>query len=76
MNPPQIAAAFGLLATVQRATLEARQRTGNNRIGTRMDGGKMQVVTWIDHDDGEVTVTPLGPYQSTAEAISALQAMR
>ena len=57
-----------LMGRIQRATLDARARTGDPTIGTTLYQGKAQIVRVVYNDKGTSTVTPVGT-PDTPEAI-------
>lgn len=63
------------LFELQRATLAARERTGDKAIGTRAHAGKVDVVRVVYDARGKATVSVLsGPHTAT-EAVVALGAL-
>jgi len=60
---------------LQAPTLAARQRTGDNRIGTQANKGRIDVVLVTPAKGGRCTVTVLHPRVTVEAAIAALNAM-
>ena len=63
------------LMIMQKATLEARQRTGDSKIGCQVNKGKWQVVTVIYPNGKKSVVTPLTGQVSFEEAVNFLNNM-
>ena len=55
------------------AAVAARERTGNPNIGTRVDAGRVQLITAAYDERGAATVTPLSDWLTPAEAVVALE---
>ena len=60
---------------IQMATLNARQRTGDKSIGTRVKQGKFQIVRVEYAKNGKSTVTELSGWLAGYELIPALNAL-
>lgn len=60
---------------IQRATLAARQRTGDNGIGTRVEAGRVQVVRVEYVKRKPANVTPLSAFVTAAEAVEFLNSL-
>lgn len=56
---------------LRRATLAARQRTGDTALGTRVNAGLFQVVR-VTYGGGRSAVQPMSEYLPAADAISFL----
>lgn len=65
------------MANLQQATLEARKRTGDKSIATRVEAGRIQVVkvTYPAGGGGRSNVEPITEYMTIGEAIRALEAL-
>lgn len=61
---------------IQTATLNARQRTGDKSIGTRVKKGKFQVVRVEYARNGKSTVTEVSGWLAGSELIPALNALK
>lgn len=61
---------------LQRATLGARERTGDKAIGVQVRAGTAEVVRVIYDKRGKATVTLLSGPHTPADAVKALEAMR
>jgi hypothetical protein len=64
------------LFQLQAATLAARERTGDKTIGTRVDSGRVQVVSVTYSPRGRSTAVPLSDWLPAADAVRALEAMQ
>ena len=66
-----------LFSEIQRATLAARARLGDSRIGTRVRAGQMQMVS-VEYPRGKrgaSVVTPLSEWMPLADVVRALDAL-
>lgn len=61
--------------TLRNATLAARQRTGDETIGTTVSAGKVQIVRVTFNAKGRSTVAPATDWLTVAEAVQALEAL-
>ena len=61
---------------IQTATLAARQRTGDNAIGTRVKKGKFQIVRVTFDAKGKCTETELSAWLAGPDLIPALNALK
>lgn len=73
MNTAQLPASF---FTLQQATVAARDRLNDKTIGTRVDGGKVQVVRVTYPNGSNATVTPVSGFLQSDEAIAFLNGMQ
>ncbi len=62
------------LLQLRNATLAARQRTGDQHIGTRVEAGKVQVVRAVPAGR-EFDVTPLTGWLTAQEALNVVRAI-
>lgn len=63
---------FKLLADIQRATLAARARTGDNSISTRVDKGRVQIVRVSFDVSGTSTIAPVSDWLPIADVPALL----
>lgn len=64
------------MLAIQKATTDARARTNNQTLGTRLGKGKLQVVRVVKHAKGPgCDVFPVTEYLPIPEAIHALNAL-
>ena len=64
------------MLAIQKATLAARERTGDKCLSTRAEAGKLQVVRVVQkgkRDDYDVF--PVSGYLPISDAISAIEAL-
>ena len=60
---------------LRRATLEARNRTGDGAISTRADSGRVQIVRAVPQENGSFDVQPVTDWLPFEAAVDALHAM-
>jgi len=63
------------LLQLRNATLAARQRTGDDHIGTRVEAGRVQVVRAVPAARGRFDVTPITGWLTAQEALNAIRAL-
>ena len=64
------------MLAIQKATIAAKARTGDGHLGTRAEGGKLQIVRVVPKGNrGDCDVLPVSRYLPISEAISALDAL-
>lgn len=63
------------LAEIQKATLQARSRTGDKTISTRAESGKIQIVRVVFDKSGKSAVTPASDWMMPANVATALAAI-
>lgn len=66
---------FATLAKLQAATTAARARTGDRRIGVRVEAGRLQIVTVTPLPDGTSAVESISDWVTADEAVAFLDAM-
>jgi hypothetical protein len=69
----QTFAAF--FSEIQRATVQARERTGIQGLGTCIRQGRYQIVIVTFPKGSRSKVEPVGPWRPMAETVMALDAM-
>ena len=68
---------FQTMQQIQAATKGAKSRTGDTTLGTRVGGGKLQVVRVIKHAKGPgCDVLPVTEFLPIAAALAYLDAMQ
>lgn len=63
------------LMELQRATLNARTSLAEPTIGTRVSGGKVQIVRVTYNPDGSSNIAELSAWLPLQDAVAALYAM-
>jgi hypothetical protein len=64
------------MLAIQKATTDAKARTGDQTLGTRVGKGKLQVVRVVKHAKGlGCDVFPVTDYLPIPEAIRAIEAL-
>ena len=68
---------FNTMQAIQKATTDAKARTSDQTLGTRVGKGKLQVVRVVKHSKGPgCDVFPVTEYLPIQEAVAYLDAMR
>lgn len=64
------------IANIQKSTLNARNRTGDGTIGTRVEKGLFQVVRVTYNGAGKSTVSQVNNFSSADQTIKFLDSMQ
>jgi hypothetical protein len=65
------------MLAIQKATVGAKSRTGDQTLGTRVDKGRLQVVRVIKHTKGPgCDVLPVTEFLPIPDAIAYLESMQ